>query len=389
MSQEFDHFFCDFMNAAFGYKIPAPKFLATDWTALPAKTVESDSNHFQVAGLFDIRAWATKRSDAADAARWDQQQTWAAEIAEEARSLTPETIQAQFKITRTRYDEDDFASDIWNCKINHGYWEQHFMLHSDGYDEELMRPTARRGFHDSYYTSRFEQALLESVRRVSAVEDGALRFSGMEFGFAFHSGGWWHDDWMNQSNWQRNPHFAKVAKGTYAGGRLFFRELAGDHPVVLADGAFPKQTLLTGELVDVTRAMADRSDTVVFCVPPHLEKARLKDVEQAKQTTLLVSGRFVHHAWAPTLAGVAKPLLERLARGETVTILVQAGVFSALLACYLKAAKAALNLPGRTYYLDLGQAIDVVTPDTGGNWIGNKAGSDALAGIQNPFELAG
>ena len=84
MSQEFDHFFCDFMNAAFGYKIPAPKFLATDWTALPAKTVESDSNHFQVAGLFDIRAWATKRSDAADAARWDQQQTWAAEIAEEA-----------------------------------------------------------------------------------------------------------------------------------------------------------------------------------------------------------------------------------------------------------------------------------------------------------------
>jgi len=93
-------------------------------------------------------------------------------------------------------------------------------------------------------------------------------------------------------------------------------------------------------------------------------------------------GRHVHHAWPLMLAGVAVPLLARLAAGEHVAVIVQAAVFSALLPLYLLQAKEDLRLPGRLSFVDLGQALDVMTPETGSIWIRKNHGV-----VSNAFTL--
>ena len=75
-------------------------------------------------------------------------------------------------------------------------------------------------------------------------------------------------------------------------------------------------------------------------------------------------------------------------RGETITVLVQAAVFSALLALYLHNIKRDLDLPGRLYYYDLGQALDLVSPDVGGWWVQKSRAASEAGDLSLPFELS-
>ena len=70
-------------------------------------------------------------------------------------------------------------------------------------------------------------------------------------------------------------------------------------------------------------------------------------------------------------------MLARLAGDGRVLVITQSAVFAALLGFFLADARRRLPLPGTCLrYFDLGQALDVAAPETGGVWVRHNPVAD-------------
>lgn len=362
------------LQRVLGFDFPAPALLGADWKGVAPDGVEKAASLYVNRDSREIMAWET-RAARANRLQWLDHLADVASIAcSDAQATNPEMIAGRFIINRLLPTVLPDTGDLILTKINHGFWEQLLLICNDGYDPLVTRPTARRGYSESYLDSRFLDALVILGRSQAKEYEGVLSFAGIDLGISFGSGDFWHGDLIARFA-KLDAEMLRIIRGVHGGLSLFMSQMPEALRARFVDGAFAKKGLTDGSLASLLDSFSARVDHLAFVVPGHLAGIRLLRLAPERQQVLHVSGRIVHQAWPLMLAGVARPLLARLARGEHVGVIVQAAVFSALLPFYLVRAKADLGLPGQLSFLDLGQALDVLTPETGSTWI-KKRSSD-------------
>lgn len=365
----------------FGFDFPVLSCLKPEWTGATSDTVENAARLYIKRENFELMAWESRAARHARLQWIDHLADTAAVAAVEADSINAGVIANRFLIDRVSTTEIPADGDLVLAKINHGFWEQLFLISHDGYLPHIVRPTARRGYMNAYLDSRFFDSLVLLARKRAKVAQDELTFHGIDLGISFGSGDHWHDDLIDRIP-RLDYEALRIVKGVHAGLTVFLSQMLPASRARFLDGAFAKQGLTNGILVSLLHDVAAKVDHLTFVVPGHLAGVRLVGLPPERQQVLHVSARFVHQAWPLMLAGVARPLLARLAAGEHVGVIVQAAVFSTLLPLYLVHAKTGLGLPGRLTFIDLGQALDLLTPRSGGSWI-NKKGSGFLSGVND------
>ncbi|MFM8414433.1 MAG: hypothetical protein ACKOCX_06885 [Planctomycetota bacterium] len=264
----------------------------------------------------------------------------------------------------------DFASlaDAEPCyvKINHGFWEQLYALFGRP-DAERMRIKEPARFRTQYVESAFVDALAVALGRVARPEAHRLRFPGMHLGVSLASGSHDHPELLARFT-ERSAARRSIVLGAAIGVVAWWETLCPGLQPAFCDGSFPKRGLATGALQAALDAAAERSERIVFVVPPHLAGIRLAGA-RIPQETVLVPPTTVHESWAACLAATAGHVLARVAAEGRVLVITQSAVFSALLGAFLLDARRTLLPPdARLRFFDLGQALDVAAPAAGGPW---------------------
>ena len=384
---EIDYHLHQTLKRVLGFEMPAPSLLKANWTAVAADVVEKAAAHYVNRERLDLMAWETRIARHSRAAWLDHLADAAAEAQRLAGLMDSSRIYDCFKVDRVAPTTLPRAGDFVLTKINHGFWEQIFLITYDGYDPFLTRPTAKRGYSQYYLESRFLDAMVILGRDQVTIADDMRSFPGINLGISFSSGDYWHDDLMARIP-RLDAEKLRVLHGAEAGLSVFLSQMPAARRTHFLDGAYAKQGLIDGTLARLLASFSDEVDHLAFVVPGHLSRLRLIGLPPDRQEVLHVSERLVHQAWPIMLAGVARPLLARLAAGEHVGVIVQAAVFSALLPLYLVQAKAALGLSGRLSFIDLGQALDVLTPETGSIWIKKQRFDSLVNANKIPLMIA-
>lgn len=368
-----------------GFSFPPDKWLYTDWSFSTAEQVENASKMFISRDSENILVWQTRSARKNREAWVESLKDTASLVVNEAQNTDATSLREKFKIERTVPTTLPSLGDFVLTKVNHGFWEQLFLITHDGYNPHITRPTALRGYRAAYLDSYFLDAFMSLCRDQTSTNESCLAIDGMIFGVSFSSGDQWHEKLLATLH-KLDAEKQRIVRGVYAGLSVFLSGFPTAHQACFYDGAYAKQFLLDGSLSGLLEEVSSKADHVVFVVPSHLSGIHFTNLPLDRQTVLHVSGRVVHQAWPVTLAGVANPILMRLAAGEQVAVVVQAAVFSALLPLYLLQAKKKLGLTGRLSFLDLGQALDVLTPETGSIWI--KRQESRLSPETNAIPLA-
>ena len=363
---------------AFGFNFPATRWLKYDWANKSASDVENFSKHFAAIEINELLAWETKSASLSRSNWLDRMKSVACSNAANLHSSTASDIKKLTSISQYMPTSLTTCSeDTVLIKINHGFWEQIYLIINDGYDPIIMRPTAKLGYQESYLNSRFLDALLFFSRKHASVENSILKFNLIDFGFSYNNGDFWNNE-ISEVMTTKNPLWLKIMRGSAAGLKIFFSNFPNHSIVEFIDGAYAKQGLFDGKLFKLMSDIGEKADHIFFVVPGHLSNLRYTSIDSECQTVLHVSNNLVHESWPVALAGVGTPILERVASGEHVAVIVQAAVFSVLLAEYLLDAKKQLGLNGRITFLDVGQALDIMAPDTGSIWIKKASTSKRL-----------
>ena len=256
--------------------------------------------------------------------------------------------------------------DSCYININHGFWDQLYAVFASP-DPARMRVTNPERFRGQYVRSGFIDALAAALGRVARVEGTQLEFPGIDLAVSLASGTHDHSDVLAGFA-ARSPAEQKIVLGAAIGLTSWWETLFPGHRPAFRDGSFPKRGLATGRLRETLAAVAARSARIVFVVPPHLAGVQLIDAA-IHQETVPVPAATVHESWVACLEATSRHLLGRLAEDGHLLVITQSAVFSALLGCFLMAAKRRLLPPAsRLAYFDLGQALDVAAPAAGGLW---------------------
>jgi hypothetical protein len=272
------------------------------------------------------------------------------------------------------------AGDSCYIKINHGFWEQLYAVFAPP-DPARMRVTDPERFREQYVRSGFLDALAVALGRVARVDDHQVEFPGIDLAVSLASGTHDHPDVLAKFA-ARSPAEQKIVMGAAIGLNAWWETLFPDRRTAFRDGSFPKRGLVTGRLAETLAATAGTSARIVFVVPPHLAGLRLLGTA-IPQETVPVPAATVHESWPACLEATARHVLGRLAEEGSLLVITQSAVFSAVLGCFLMAAKRRLLPPAsRLAYFDLGQALDVAAPAAGGLWSRRHAvGGSDLFGI--------
>jgi hypothetical protein len=258
-------------------------------------------------------------------------------------------------------------AEVCYVKINHGFWEQIYALFGAS-DSERMRIQNPAQFRTRYVESAFLDALILALKRTARPDEQRLRFPGMHFGVSLISGSEDHHE-VIATFAERRGALRPIVLGAAIGMVAWWETLFPGLKPEFYDGSFPKRGLTTGALQRALHAAARRSERIVFVVPPHLAGIRL-GVAGIEQETVIIPPETVHESWASCLSVAAGHVLARLAKDGRVLVITQSAVFSALLGTFLIDARRQLLPPGaRLMFFDLGQALDVATPATGGHWV--------------------
>lgn len=366
-SEIVDHLHLQIVKAL-GFDFPAYRWLEYDWSSNSAEDVEKFSKRYSAQGVNDLLAWETK-SVAQSRNDWlTVMGNVACKSAASLRSSSPTDIQKRTNISQYKPASLPADGDTVLIKVNHGFWEQLFLIINESYDPVIMRPTSKLGYRKTYLDSRFLDAFVSLSRQHVQMNNNSLQFGQIKFGFSYNSGDFWNHE-LSEKVINENVQMLKVMRGSAAGLEIFLSNFFEYSTVNLVDGAYAKQGLFDGTLAQLLEDISIKSDHAFFVVPGHLSSLHFKSMNPKCQTILHVSQRLVHEAWPLALAGIGNPILQRVASGEHVAVIVQAAVFSAMLAEYLLTAKKNLQLTGRISFIDLGQALDVLTPETGSIWI--------------------
>lgn len=371
-----DHLY-ETISRVYGFSFPEMSFLKANFEGRAPEEVEKYAQNFKLVVGKEILAWETQVARK-NRLEWLEGLTAIAAVAaEDPVNLDVSCIDARLVIRRFSPCALPNTGDFVLSKINHGFWEKIFSILHDGYLQKLMRPMSRQGIAEAHLNSRFLDAFFTLSRDKSHVQGANLEFKGLDLGISFSSGDIWHDELMSRAS-KLDEDTLRIIRGVKAGLSIFLSQFSSVARAHFCDGAFAKQGLRNGTLNELLESFTNQVDHLAFVVPGHLEGVRLAGLSLERQQVLYVSGKFVHQSWPLMLAGIARPILARLAAGEHVGIIIQAAVFSALLPIYLVQAKSALGLPGRLTFLDLGQALDVVAPETGKTWIQKQRSSLAI-----------
>jgi len=295
-------------------------------------------------------------------------------LAAVASQVSPATL-ASFSAARLDISSvPDFRelSDIDVCyvKINHGFWEQIYALFGDP-DPVRMRindaPDVQK-YRGRYIDSGFADALAAAFTAIARPSGLRLHFVGVHLGVSLRTGGLDHEAVLaGFPTWDAATQ--RVPLGAAIGLAAWCESLFPGLQPAFCDGSLPKRGLNTGRLRETLSWAADRSDRIMFVVPPHLSRIRLAGTE-VPQETVLVPAAAVHESWVDCLRAAAGHVFARLASDGRVLVMTQSAVFSALLGFFLADARRRLPLPGTVLrYFDLGQALDVAAPNTGGPWV--------------------
>lgn len=266
-------------------------------------------------------------------------------------------------------------ADLCYVKINHGFWEQLYALFGERHPDR-MRIVDPRRFGVRYVASAFADALAAATTAIARPDGSRLHFAGVQLGTSLDNGTFDHDAVLagfpgSDAAQQR------IAIGAAIGLVAWWESLFPGLRPAFCDGSFPKRGLATGRLRETLAWAADRSARIVFVVPPHLARIRLADTV-IPQESVLVPAKTVHESWVDCLHATAGHVLARLATDGQVLVITQSAVFSALLGFFLADARRRLPLPGTVLrYFDLGQALDVAAPETGGAWVRRSVAVDA------------
>lgn len=302
--------------------------------------------------------------------RTDREARLMAELAATAPLVDPTSL-ASFAADRISIEPvpcQMALADLDSCyvKINHGFWEQLYAIFAPP-DPARMRVTDLARFRNQYVASGFIDALASVLRSVADPAGPRLEFPGVDLAVSLASGNHDHADVLAGFA-ARAPARQKIVMGAAIGLVAWWETLFPGRRVTFLDGSFPKRGLATGVLRETLAAAANRSERIVFVVPPHLAGLQFVDAT-IPQETVLVPATTVHESWAACLEATARHVLGRLAEHGHLLVITQSAVFATLLGCFLVAAKRRL-LPtaSRLAYFDLGQVLDVASPETGGNW---------------------
>jgi hypothetical protein len=327
---------------------------------------------------------------AAGADHWRRRRDREGRLREALVTIAPEvsaTTLASFAAARIAIDpvpdlREFDAADLCYVKINHGFWEQLYALFGER-EATRMRIVDPRRWHVRYVSSAFADALAAATAAIARPDGPRLGFDGVLLGASLGNGNLEHDAVLAGF-----PHLdaagQRIALGAAIGLTAWWESLFPGLRPAFCDGSFPKRGLATGRLRQTLAWAADRSDRIVFVVPPHLARIRLADTT-LPQESVLVPAKSVHESWIDCLHATAGHVLARLATDGRVLVITQSGVFSALLGFFLANARRRLPLPGTCLrYFDLGQALDVAAPDAGGQWVRrNPVGDESLFYLAN------
>jgi hypothetical protein len=310
--------------------------------------------------------------------RQDREQRLAANLAAVAPLVTPESLPSfvaeRIEVAAPPDLTDPGDHDLCYLKINHGLWEHLYWMFADP-DPASIRAKEAPWIHDRYIASGFLDLLETVFRRISRAEGERLRFPGLHMGVSLASGTHDHPDVIG-SFATRPPRQQLVIMGAAIGLVAWWETLFPGLRPDFCDGSYPKRGLATGALKTALERAAAASERIVFVVPPHLAAIRLADVS-IPQEAVVVPPTTVHESWIPCLGAASRHVLGRLAADGRVLVITQANVFSAPLGGFLLAARRQL-LPAdaRLRFFDLGQALDVAAPSSGGPWARKHAQGD-------------
>jgi hypothetical protein len=356
----FDEFFAGFLAELLGIDPASARVERLPMAAWPAET----SRLVALAGL----GYRERRRD--------REERLAAELAAVAPGVTAETL-ASF--VGDRLDVAAFPTptgDDETCylKINHGLWEHLYWMFADP-DPTRMRLTESARFRPRYVESGFLDLLATVIDRVARPAGNRLTFPGMSLGVSLASGTHDHVDVITSFP-GRPPRQQLVILGAAVGLIAWWETLFPGLRPAFCDGSYPKRGLATGTLKTALLEAAAASERIVFVVPPHLATIRLADAS-IPQETVVVPPTLVHESWIPCLEATAGHVLGRLASDGRVLVIIQANVFSAALGAFLLDARRHLfSAEARLRIFDLGQALDVAAPDSGGLWAKQHAAGD-------------
>ena len=322
---------------------------------------------------------------AAGAGHWQRRRDREGRLREALATIAPEvsaTTLASFAAARITIDpvpdlHEFDSADLCYVKINHGFWEQLYALFGER-EAARMRIVDPRRFHARYVASAFADALAAATAAIARPDGPRLGFDGVLLGASLDNGTLDHDAILAGFP-SRTAADQRIFLGAAIGLTAWWESLFPGLRPAFCDGSFPKRGLATGRLRQTLAWAADRSDRIVFVVPPHLARIRLADTT-LPQESVLVPAKSVHESWIDCLHATAGHVLARLATDGRVLVITQSAVFSALLGFFLADARRRLPLPDTCLrYFDLGQALDVAAPDTGGRWVRrNQAGDESL-----------
>lgn len=303
--------------------------------------------------------------------RRDREQRFAESLATIAPQVSASTLPsfsaARIDIVPVLNFHQPGDSDLGYVKINHGFWEQLYALFGER-DPARMRIVDPRRFHARYVASGFADALATATALIARQDGQRLHFDGVHLGTSLDNGTFDHEAILAGFP-GREAAAQRINMGAAIGLVAWWESLFPGLRPAFCDGSFPKQGLATGRLRATLAWAADRSDRIVFVVPPHLARIRLADTA-VPQEAVLVPAKTVHESWVDCLHATAGHVLARLAGDGRVLVITQSAVFSALLGFFLADARRRLPLPGACLrYFDLGQALDVAAPETGGVWV--------------------
>ena len=168
----------------------------TKQTIKTNKTIsENFSKHFAAIEINELLAWETKSASLSRSNWLDRMKSVACSNAANLHSSTASDIKKLTSISQYMPTSLTTCSeDTVLIKINHGFWEQIYLIINDGYDPIIMRPTAKLGYQESYLNSRFLDALLFFSRKHASVENSILKFNLIDFGFSYNNGDFWNNE---------------------------------------------------------------------------------------------------------------------------------------------------------------------------------------------------
>lgn len=380
VEMEFDHYLHEFLQRVLNARFPFIQLARPEDRALNSDPANGPYLHRTQQIERFLFGWVPKSAMKLRERRLEELATVGEALLDEQKTagLTHQTD--RFDITYSCPTRSDLDADFIQVKINHGFWEQLYVVLFDGYDAETMRVENKAGYAAFYLEHFFYDALRTAMQDFGKVEDGTVSFPGVRFGFSFASGDDPHADVMRAVA-ANDAIRALMASGAAIGCSLMLQDAFGCKKARFDDGCFPKVGLDNGDLEAALKLSASFADEILFVVPPHLSGITYAGAPAQKQKIQLVSGAVIHQAWMLHLHLCGERIYNELKSGRSLTIITQSAVFSALLGLFLKKMKDDLNLSGRLHYFDLGQVLDTASPEAGGHWIKFRKGK------ASPFRL--